>query len=112
MDCRKYGDHRGAAPELGIGRQGIAAIVRGADQHVENIIIRNCYIHDIWGQLGGNTEFTGYNSCAIVVQMQNEKNDGCDDNGLNATLDNVLIENNHMSVVISVVLLSVDVKGT
>lgn len=42
----------GAAPELGIGRQGIAAIVRGADQHVENIIIRNCYIHDIWGQLG------------------------------------------------------------
>ena len=86
----------GAAPELGIGRQGIAAIVRGADQHVENIIIRNCYIHDIWGQLGGNTEFTGYNSCAIVVQMQNEKNDGCDDNGLNATLDNVLIENNHI----------------
>ena len=86
----------GAAPELGTGRQGIAAIVRGADQHVENIIIRNCYIHDIWGQLGGNTEFTGYNSCAIVVQMQNEKNDGCDDNGLNATLDNVLIENNHI----------------
>ena len=28
--------------------------------------------------------------------MQNEKNDGCDDNGLNATLDNVLIENNHI----------------
>ena len=82
----------GTPPELGIGRQGIVAIVRGDNQHVEHIIVRNCYVHDIWGQLGPNTEYTGYNSCAILVQTQNERGAG----NLNTTLNDVLIEHNRI----------------
>ena len=40
----------GSAPELGIGRQGIVAIVKGENQHMEHLVVRDCYIHDIWGQ--------------------------------------------------------------
>lgn len=85
----------GAAPELEIGRQGIVALVQGEDQHVEHIIVRNCHIHDIWGQLGGNTEYTGYNSCAILVQIQNKRG-GMNNNRLNTSLNDVLIENNRI----------------
>ena len=49
----------GAPPKPGIGRQGIVAMVEGSDQHVRHIVIRNCFVHDIWGQLGGRSEYTG-----------------------------------------------------
>lgn len=56
----------GAAPKLGIGRQGIVAI---ADHRpISHIFVSGCYIHDIWGQLGGDTEYCGYNSCGILVK--------------------------------------------
>ena len=77
--------------EMGIGRQGIVALVRGADQHVEHIVIRNCYIHDIWGQLGGNGEYVNYNSSAILVQIQNQRGVTS-----NATLNDVLVEHNRI----------------
>jgi hypothetical protein len=79
----------GAAPEVGIGRQGIVAVVRGEEQHVRHIVVRNCYIHDIWGQLGGRTEYSGGNGCAIMVRVQRGRNTNC-------SLDDVLIENNRI----------------
>ena len=82
----------GMPAELGIGRQGIAAIVRGENQNVEGIVIRNCYIHDILGQLGGNGEFLNYNSSAILVQVQNTRGAS----NANTTLNNVLIEDNRI----------------
>lgn len=86
----------GVPPVLGIGRQGIVALVQGDNQHVEHIVVRNCYVHDIWGQLGGDTEYTGYNSCAILVQIQNKRGGGSNSNRMNATLNNVLIEKNRI----------------
>lgn len=83
----------GAPPELGIGRQGIVAIAKGDDQHVEHIVVRNCYIHDIWGQLGGFSEFSGYNSCAILVKIEFDRNKGRN-MPMNCSLNDVLIENN------------------
>jgi len=83
----------GEQHELGIGRQGIAVIVRGENMHVEDIVIRNCYVHDIWGQLGGNGEFLNYSSSAILVQIQNVRGSG---GGSPATLNEVLIENNRI----------------
>jgi hypothetical protein len=77
----------GEAPEIGIGRQGIVAIIRGNEQHIRHIIVRNCYIHDIWGQLGGRSEYTGSNSCAIMVRLRGRRNTNC-------SLNDVLIENN------------------
>lgn len=85
----------GAPPVLGIGRQGIVALVRGDNQQVEHIVVRNCYIHDIWGQLGGDTEYTGYNSCGILVQIQGQRG-GINNNRQNTTLNDVLIEHNRI----------------
>ncbi|GHT29443.1 hypothetical protein AGMMS49574_06230 [Bacteroidia bacterium] len=81
----------GAAPELGIGRQGIVAIVNGENHNVKHIVVRDCYIHDIWGQLGGNTEYTGYNSCGILVKLDAPRNVIA-----SSSLNDVLIENNRI----------------
>ena len=80
----------GAQPELGIGRQGIVAIARG--ESIEHIVVRNCYIHDIWGQLGGNGEYVNYNSAAILVTVQNER--GAPQS--NVTINDVLVEHNRI----------------
>lgn len=83
----------GAPPVLGIGRQGIVSIIEGDNQHIEHFVVNNCYIHDIWGQLGGNTEYTGYSSCAIFVQLRNRREFN---SAPTSTLNDVLIENNQI----------------
>lgn len=85
----------GAPPELGIGRQGIVALVKGENQHMEHLVVRDCYIHDIWGQLGGNTEYTGYFSCGILVNIQRDRNRDRSKPVTN-TINDVLIENNRI----------------
>jgi hypothetical protein len=85
----------GAAPEPGIGRQGIVAVAKGDDQHVKHIVVKDCYIHDIWGQLGGNTEYTGYYSCGILVNIQRDRNRDRS-RPVSTTIDDVLIENNRI----------------
>ena len=44
----------GAPHKLGVRRQGIVATVEGDKAKIEHIVIRDCYIHDIWGQVGGD----------------------------------------------------------
>jgi hypothetical protein len=85
----------GAAPEIGIGRQGIVAVAKGEDQHLKHIVITDCYIHDIWGQLGGNTEYTGYYSCGILVNIQRDRNRDRT-RPMTTTIDDVLIERNRI----------------
>jgi hypothetical protein len=85
----------GAPPELGIGRQGIAAIVMGDDAHMEHIVIRDCYIHDIWGQMGGEGEYVGYYSTAILVRRQFERNRD-QSRPVITPFNDVLIENNRI----------------
>lgn len=79
----------GAQPEFGVGRQGIVATYQAGDY--EHLTVRNCYIHDIWGQLGGNTEYTGYGSCGILVQTQGRRMADT-----KTSLRDVLIENNRI----------------
>jgi hypothetical protein len=57
----------GVSPELGVGRQGIVALFEGENTVMEHIVIENCFVHDVWGQLGPNTGYSGYNSAAIYV---------------------------------------------
>jgi hypothetical protein len=85
----------GAPPELGIGHQGIVAVAKGENQHIKHIVVRNCYIHDIWGQLGGNTEYVGYYSCGILVNIQRDRNRDRS-RPVTTTIDDVLIENNRI----------------
>lgn len=72
----------GAPPELGVKRQGIVATVQGEGKHMEHIVIRNCYIHDIWGQVGGSGL-----SVAILVSKLSRAN---------CTANDILIENNRI----------------
>jgi hypothetical protein len=86
----------GAAPELGIGRQGITMVGRGSGQQLGHFVIKDNYIHDIWGQMGGvnasgSSEFTNYNSAGILLQVIGERG------APNPTrFDDVLVENNRI----------------
>lgn len=82
----------GAQPTLGIGRQGIVAIASGHGNQIEHILIEDNFIHDIWGQLDGQTMYTGYNSAAIYVGSA--FNDPARDSTNIA--DDVLIRNNRI----------------
>lgn len=42
----------GAQPQLGVKREGISVTAEEGEK-TEGIVIRDCYIHDIWGQIGG-----------------------------------------------------------
>lgn len=79
----------GAPPKLEYGRQGIVALVEGRDKHIGHIEISNCYIHDIWGQLGGDSLYTGYNSSAIFVGRAMGRNSG-------GSADDILVLNNRI----------------
>jgi hypothetical protein len=85
-----------APPEIGIGRQGIVVVAKGEGQKLKHIVIRNNYIHDIWGQMGGNTEYVGYYSCAILVNIQRDRNRDITRAFVPNTIDDVLIENNRI----------------
>ncbi len=101
----------GAQPETGIGRQGIVAKVQSGT-YVQHIVVKNCFIHDIWGQLGGKTEYTGYNSCAIMiakprrdttcslndVQIENNRIERFDKVGIivDGGKENIIVRNNQM----------------
>ncbi len=80
----------GAQPLINCGRQGIVALAEGAGNYVRHITVRNCYIHDIWGQLGGEGNYTGYNSAAIYMGNPMDMNV---DGGM---ADDILVENNRI----------------
>lgn len=84
----------GAPPKLGVGRQGIVAKASAQGVDMRHIVVRNCYIHDIWGQMGGDTEYSGYFSCAILVHFVRSGNET--EGGRKSTINDVLIENNRI----------------
>ena len=53
--------------KIGIGRQGIVVRISKPGRS-DHFVIRDNYIHDIWGQLGGNGMYVGYSSAAVLVQ--------------------------------------------
>ena len=86
----------GAAPELGIGRQGIVITASEAGKDFSHFIVRNCYIHDIWGQMGGNTEYVGYYSCGILVRVMRDRERQRQPGYTPPTMNDVLIEGNRI----------------
>ena len=84
----------GAAPEIGVGRQGIVAKADAYGVDMRHIAVRNCYVHDIWGQMGGDMEYTGYLSCAILVHFVSGGNRP--EGAKKSTINDVLIENNRI----------------
>lgn len=74
--------------KTGTGRQGI--VVRaGTPGESNHFVIRDNFIHDIWGQLGGNGMYVGYSSSAILVQTGRSS-------GGPAVINDVLIADNRI----------------
>jgi Right handed beta helix region len=78
----RYG--KGAMPVINIGE--------ATGKRIQHLVIRNCYIHDLWGQLGGDGDFTGYNSAGIFVGPAMGRRGA----GGGAGADDVLVENNRI----------------
>ncbi|MBQ6710064.1 MAG: right-handed parallel beta-helix repeat-containing protein [Bacteroidales bacterium] len=82
-----------AAPELGVTRQGIYVKVDGEGLNLEHIVIKDCFIHDIWGQMGGVRE----RSSAILVSCSGPRVPrGETSTFVRPTLSNILIEGNRI----------------
>lgn len=88
----------GASPELGVGRQGIVITGGTEGKDFSHFVVRNCYVHDIWGQMGGNDEYSGYFSCGILVRVKSDSRRmrPRDKNYVPATMNDVLIEGNRI----------------
>lgn len=86
----------GAQPKLGIGRQGISITARTEGIEASHFVVRDCYIHDIWGQMGGNTEYCGYYSCGVLVRVVAPKGYKKDGRFKLPRMNDVLIENNRI----------------
>ena len=85
-----------AAPEIGIGRQGIVVTASRPESVFNHFVIKDCYIHDIWGQMGGNTQYTGYYSCAILVRVVVPREMRRNPGFIPAEINDVLIEGNRI----------------
>ncbi|MGI5846650.1 MAG: right-handed parallel beta-helix repeat-containing protein [Candidatus Cryptobacteroides sp.] len=90
-----------APPEVGIGRQGIVVTAQGHGHVLKHFVIKDCYVHDIWGQLGGQTQYVGYNSCGILVRIINDRSRNQEAGAprtdyVPSTIDDVLIEGNRI----------------
>jgi len=85
----------GAAPELGVGRQGIVITGEESGKDFSHFVVRGCHVHDIWGQMGGDDEYSGYFSCGILVRVKFDW--GRREEGhAPATMNDVLIEGNRI----------------
>lgn len=75
----------GAQPELGVRRGGIVATVEGVGEQIQHIVIRDCYIHDIWGQVGGDNSGIAIYVGQLILGQQKSKD---------CIANDILVENN------------------
>ncbi|MEM7375566.1 MAG: right-handed parallel beta-helix repeat-containing protein [Bacteroidota bacterium] len=100
----------GAPHKLDVRRNGIMAIAKGETGKVEHIVIRDCYIHDMWGQVGGDKSgiaiYVGerilgpqqkYNCPTNDVLIENNRIERMDKVGIAVNGDDgIVIRGNHM----------------
>ena len=83
----------GAPAELGVTRQGINVRVDGNGLVLSDVTVRDCFIHDIWGQIGGVRE----RSSAILVSCNGPRAArGESVSFAQPSLSNVLVEGNRI----------------
>ena len=80
--------------KIGVGRQGIAVTASGAGNDLRHFVIKDNYIHDIWGQMGGRGLNVGYYSSAILVRIVHDRASFHDPSYKPSTINDVLIEGN------------------
>lgn len=76
----------GVPPQLGVRREGISVKAERGDS-IAGITIRDCYIHDIWGQIGGAASSTmiEISRAAEDVLVENNSIKRCDKVGIRVT---------------------------
>ena len=82
----------GYPPEVGVGRSGIVVNASGEGVAYKHLVIKDNYIHDIWGQMGG----TRSRNTAIVVSVGMPRRPGGQATMVPPTFDDVLIEGNRI----------------
>ena len=80
--------------KIGTGRQGIVVTASGQGHSLRHFVIKDNYIHDIWGQMGGHGKYVGYYSSGILVRILRDRASFSDPSYKPCTIDDVLIENN------------------
>ena len=88
----------GALPQLGVRREGISARAEREDS-IAGITIRDCYIHDIWGQIGGkgSSIMIHVNGAARDVLIENNTIKRCDKIGIRIKgRDNIVVRGNYL----------------
>jgi len=87
----------GAPPKLGVRREAISAMA-GKEDTIRGIVIRDCYIHDIWGQVGGSGSSTMINIRRVNnLRIENNIIRRCDKVGIQVSgRDSIIICNNHL----------------
>ena len=80
--------------EIGVGRQGIVVTASGQGNALKHFVIKNNYIHDIWGQMGGRGKYVGYYSAGILVRILRDRESFGNPSYVPCTIDDVLIEGN------------------
>ena len=88
----------GSPPELMIKREGISVTAERGDS-IKGIEVRDCYIHDIWGQVGGpaSSIMIKISGATDHVVVENNTIKRCDKVGIRvAGRDNIVIRNNYM----------------
>ena len=75
----------GAPFKLGVWRRGIVADLGGQGQQIKHIVIRDCYVHDMWGHVGGDQSGLAIYAGQGVLGPQTSKN---------CTANDITIENN------------------
>jgi hypothetical protein len=82
----------GAPPVVGLGRSGIVVNATEPGKAYKHLVIKDNYIHDIWGQMGG----TQGRNAAISVSVRSPNQIPGVERTSSATFDDVLIEGNRI----------------
>ncbi len=88
----------GKPPQLGVRREGIS-VKAGRGDSIAGITVRDCYIHDLWGQVGGPASSTmiEISRAAEDVLVENNTIKRCDKVGIQITgRKNIVVRRNYL----------------
>ena len=88
----------GAPPQPGVRREGISVRSERGDS-IAGITVRDCYIHDVWGQVGGRASSTmiEISKASEDVLVENNTIKRCDKIGIRITgRKNIIVRGNYL----------------
>ena len=84
----------GHSPEVGVGRSGIVVTATQEGARYEHLVIKDNYIHDVWGQMGGTPNRNA--AITVSVGLPRRAPGSTPVTAVRPTFDDVLIEGNRI----------------